>query len=269
MIRLMTLLMALGVVSLLTLAVPASATAAEGDGPAVLGNVDAVAGSIQAELDSQKRKGKHAKKKGVKKKVIKKNTRGKGFPKWGLGVRIGVIPFNDMDVTRNDMKGLTDYDHEAIWGFGINGEYRFHKKWSAAAEFAYYFPQVDNDPDNHPCDKPDKTDHDCAFTESDGLLNIGVGTRFDFMGNGHSKSRVYGKFMFGVSAYIADDANDDADNRTGIYVNPVVGFEQLFVPTFGLFVETGYYHTWFWGADREDRAALNGWSIGAGFNGHF
>jgi len=234
----------------------AETPARDHDGSALAGTVGK---SLQQNLEGKKK---------VVRKVTKQKVKKPILP-WGLGIRLGVMPLKNMYAVRNDIAGQVDYDLEAIWGFGINGEYRFNKKWTGVAEFGYFFPQVDSDPEGHPCDKyPDKS-HECNFNESDGLFNLGVGVRFDFLGSALSKTRLYGRFVLGLSSYIADDANQDDENRTGVYVNPVVGFEQLIVDVFAIFVETGYYHTTFWGPEDEERAALNAWNISAGFMAHF
>jgi len=219
----------------------------------------------KAKKKAKKKKTKNKKaKKSTKKKAKKKKSKPK-TPKYGLGLKGGIIPINDMNVTfQGTNKGdsrLVDYDFGPFWGWGVGGQYRLRKNLYIVGELLYWFPQVD-ETDNH----PDQTDTELEFKEKDGLLNIGGGLKFNVMGGEHTSDRVYLKGHFGFSDYITDDKNNDKGNREGIYFNLMAGIEHMFARTFTIYADTGYYHNIFMSpGDDEEEATLNGWLVTAGF----
>ena len=214
-----------------------------------------------------KKKTKKKRKKAAKKKATKKAQPKAG--KYGLGLKAGIIPINDMDVTfKGTAAGdsrLVDYDFGPFWGWGAGGQYRLKKNFYIVGEVVYWFPQVDRT-DKH----PDQTGNNLEFKEKDGLLNIGAGLRFNLMGGEHTSDRVYLKGHFGFSDYIADDKNHDTENREGVYFNLLAGIEHMFARSFTVYADTGYYHNIFMSpGDQEEEATLNGWLVTAGFLLHW
>ncbi len=207
-----------------------------------------------------------AKKKAAKKKAPPPPPKAK---KYALGIKGGMMPFSDMNVTRpgaatGDTREI-DYDFGIMWGWGAQLQYRLMKNFYLAAEMVYWYPKV-KDTTNH----PETTDTHVEFRENDGLLNLGIGARFNILGGEATTDRVYLKGHVGFTDYVADDANLDEDNRAGIYFNALVGIEHMFSRAFTVYADGGYLFNSFMAAgDKEDEASLQGLVVNAGFLFHW
>jgi len=224
-----------------------------------------------------KKKGKKKKKKKGRKKNKKKTTpkkKSSNEPRYAIGLKGGLLPINDMKVNLHgsaagEVKPL-DYDFGLIWGWGVGGQYRLLKNFYVVAEIMYWFPKVD---EIH--EKKGATETaDWKFKESDGLLNMGLGLRYNLLGGEHTRDRVYVKGHFGFTDYMADDSNETKENREGYYVNIMAGIEHKFSKMFTIYADGGYYYNDFLSASTtdgrgEDEAVLQGVTINAGFLVHW
>ncbi|MBM4353069.1 MAG: hypothetical protein FJ109_04620 [Deltaproteobacteria bacterium] len=209
-----------------------------------------------------------AKKKPKKKTGAKKKAKKKAEPKvrpYGLGLKIGVLPYNTMSSLRTDASGRTEYDMAFAWGWGAAGQYRLLRNFYLTGEIMYWYTRVQGRPENYP-----KESEKYEVREDDGLLNMGVGLRFNVYGGEHSSDRIFLLGKVGFTDYIADDANPDGTNRAGMYVGGGVGYEHAFAELLSVFADTGIYYNGFMATSSdESEAAMWYWGATAGFLFHF
>jgi hypothetical protein len=244
-----------------------------GDLPTVattLSGGTATAPKLPASMKKKAKKRKTPKKKNVKKKSSRKKAKKKSAPskakKHALGLKGAMSPFNDMNVTRagavaGDVRQV-DYDFGIIWGWGAQYQYRVAENFYLSGEFLYWYPEV-SDTSNHP-------DPKANFRESDALINLGVGLRFNVMGGEDTTDRVYLKGHVGFTDYAPDDANTDSENRVGFYFNAGAGVEHMFSRTFTVFADGGYFYNSFTSpGDDEEDGTLQGVILNGGFLFHW
>ena len=217
---------------------------------------------------------KHVKKhprKPVKKKIrkVKKKPKKRGFvePKWAVGIRGGVTPASDMDVTDDDGKGH-DYDPRLAVGVGMVTQYRIFDKPSIyiLGEFTHWWHEL----------------KDQSTSAKDSLITVATGIRFNVWGQANKAyDRIYVKGLVGFTYYAANSENAwkldgtggmGASDRSGIYFGGGVGIEHLFkgLPL-SVYADTGLYAHNFSAdpADHEKESSLLSWEVGAGLLYHF
>jgi len=207
-------------------------------------------------------------KKKTAKKAKKKAKAKKAEPKvrpYGVGLKFGMLPYNTMSALRTDTSGRTEYDMAFAWGWGATGQYRLLKDFYLTGEIMYWYTRVNGKPSNYKA-----TDEEYKIREDDGLLNMGVGLRFNVYGGEKSKDRVFLLGKVGFTDYIADDANPDGTNRAGIYCGGGAGYEHAFADLLSVFADTGIYYNGFMSTGAgESEASMWYWGATAGFLFHF
>ncbi len=211
-----------------------------------------------------KQKGKIKKrpvKKPVKKpKKKKKKPREEPLP-YGLGLKVGVMPYNSMEAYPTD-GGRTDYDMRMAYGYGLGGQIRIMQSFYLTGELMYWITEVRK-----------REGATGGPRETDGLLNLGGGLRLNVYGGDYTKDRVYIKGLVGFTSYIADDANEGTtggDNRNGIYYGGSLGIEHKLARTLTIYADSGFYWNKFNNpAQDEDEAEFFNWQAAAGFMYHW
>ncbi len=229
------------------------------------GTVSIDTGDSRTTDDSQPAK---TKKKTKKKKTTKKKAKA-DEPKvrrYGVGLKFGLLPYNTMSALRTDASGRTEYDMAFGWGWGATGQYRLLRNFYLTGEIMYWYTRVQGKPSNY----PDKGGEEYKIREDDGLLNMGVGLRFNVYGGEKSRDRVFLLGKVGFTDYIADDANPDGTNRAGIYGGGGAGYEHSFADLLSVFADTGVYYNGFMSTGAsESEASMWYWAATAGFLFHF
>lgn len=199
-------------------------------------------------------------KKPVKKPKKKKKPREEPLP-YGLGLKVGVMPYNSMEAYVSE-EGKTDYDMRMAYGYGLGGQIRIMQSFYLTGELMYWVTEVRS-----------KEGASGAPRETDGLLNLGGGLRLNVYGGDYTNDRVYIKGMVGFTSYIADDANDKTtggDNRNGVYYGGSLGIEHKLARTLTLYADSGFYWNDFTNpAQGEDEAEFFNWQAAAGFMYHW
>ena len=181
---------------------------------------------------------------------------------YGLGLKIGVMPYNSM-TARLETKDR-DYDMSMAYGWGVGGEYRIVQGFYLTGEFMYWYPEIESV----------RIDGDSKSARtSDGLINLGGGLRVNVYGEKGGKDRVYVKGTIGFTDYAADTANSNTTgdaNRVGIYYGGSMGIEHLLSNVISLYADTGFYWNSFSSAaDDELDAKLFNWQLAGGFFVHW
>jgi hypothetical protein len=205
------------------------------------------------------------KKKGSKKKPAKAKAAEPKVRRYGVGLKFGLLPYNTMSALRTDSSGRTEYDMAFGWGWGGTGQYRLLRNFYLTGEFMYWYTRIQGKPSNYP-----NKGAEYKIREDDGLLNMGVGLRFNVYGGEKSRDRVFVQGKVGFTDYIADDANPDGTNRAGIYGGGGAGYEHSFADLLSVFADTGIYYNGFMSTGgSESEASLWYWAATAGFLFHF
>ena len=226
--------------------------------------------------NKKKNKGgkKHIKKNKPRLKMQPQKKKESKAKKYSIGLKGALLPINDMNVKQIAGGGAykdADYDFGVIFGWGVQFQYRLFKDISLLGEFMYFYPSVDDTDGHDDISKASGLTDKKAFLETDGLLNIGVGVRYNVLGGEHTTDRVYLKGHFGFADYIThNDARIDKGDRIGIYFNALVGVEHMFSRMFTVFADTGYLFNRFTNPSKgEEEATLQAWTINAGFLFHW
>ncbi len=94
-------------------------------------------------------------------KPAKKKTGAEPLP-YGLGLKVGFMPYNTMSATKKG-GGESDYSMRMAYGIGLEGHYRLLARLYLTGELMYWITQIS------------KVDRQSEADARDGLLNTGVG----------------------------------------------------------------------------------------------
>lgn len=207
---------------------------------------------------------KPTKKKKAKKKKKKAETEAE-LP-YGLGVKVGLMPYAAMSA-ETKTSGDRDYNMTMSYGLGLDGHYRLASSLYLTAEMMYWWTEIEEIKDG-----TQKRDYDA--NSGDAILDLGIGAKFIFLGSEKSSDRVYARGYLGYSYYVSSDENDQSyqvdDNRGGLYYGLTAGISHRFSNVFSLFAEGGlmfrsYTNT---GGDEKDAFFWNIQGLG-GFMYHW
>jgi hypothetical protein len=234
------------------------------------GKVSADDRGTDANKKKKKNKAPKKKNKAPKKKTdpAKKKAKKKKEPKesltYGLGLKVGVMPYNSMTARPVEGSNEIEYDMKMTYGWGIGAEYRIMPSFYLTGEMMYWYPEIDS--------VTFKKDSYSAKT-SDGLLNLGAGLKINVYGGDTTTDRVYIRGTIGFTDYIADDLNATTTgdgNRIGMYYGGSVGIEHLLSQVISLYADSGFYWNSFnSAAENEADAVLFNWQATAGFFVHW
>lgn len=186
-------------------------------------------------------------------KPAKKKTKAEPLP-YGLGLKIGFMPYNSMSATVKG-GGENDYNMKMAYGFGLEGHYRLAARFYLTGELMYWFTQIS---------KVGKKSYDAEA--KDGLLNTGVGLKVFVYGKETAANQIYAKGTVGYSQYMADDDNLKGNDRIGVYYGLGAGITHRMGERFRLFAETGlYWNSYSTVGEGENEATLFNWQGTGGF----
>lgn len=197
-------------------------------------------------------------KKKTKKKKKKEKAETEAELPYGLGVKVGLMPYAAMSADTKT-NGNQDYNMAMSYGIGLDGHYRLASSFYLTAELMYWWTEIQ---------EVEGTDYNAE--SGDAMMDIGIGAKYVFLGSERSSDRVYGRGFLGYSYYISSDDNAIDDNRGGLYYGAAAGIWHKMSKAFSLFAEGGLAFHSFTNTGGEEKDAFF-WDIQAtaGFMYHW